>query len=249
MPSHAIDDEVLEGYKELDCGAICDVLAKKLGLKTRFMEGIRPLVFHDKMVGTAVTVRFVPSREDLKRLYPHEKGLTAEYAAIEAAKAGDILVYDAMGRVGNALVGDIMATRLKIRGGLGFVIDGAGRDCAGLQGVGVNVYGRGFQATPGPAASLAAELNVPIQCGGVLVFPGDLVFADEDGVVVVPQEHISFVLEEARAIRKREEFVRYKLRRSGATLDQVYPLTSALEAEFDSWIKGRKGGSCEGMDR
>jgi 5-oxopent-3-ene-1,2,5-tricarboxylate decarboxylase/2-hydroxyhepta-2,4-diene-1,7-dioate isomerase len=242
-------NRIAKEFAGLDSGAVCDVLSKQYGMRTRFMNGIRPVVGGGTMIGRAVTVRFVPWREDLTRLYPDTKGLTAEYAAIEAARPGDVLVYDAQGRIGNALLGDIMATRLKVRGGLGFVIDGAIRDGAGLRSVGVSVYARDRQGTPGPAANLAAELNVPIQCGGVLVLPGDLIFADEDGVVVIPQDKVSAVAEAAQAIREREEFVRSKLIGEGVPLDNVYPLNAALEKEFASWKQSRRPSGKGAGDR
>lgn len=176
------DREVVEGFKEFENALVSDLMNRLYTLQRQ----IRPMVpFEGPIVGPACTVRVFPG----DNLMVH--------AALEIAEPGDVMIVDASGSDMNAAMGDMVATKAKHRGIAGFVIDGLVRDIAGIERVGMPVFARGI--TPiGPLHRGPGEVNYPIQCGGVVVFPGDVVIADRDGVVIVPREFAPELLERCR---------------------------------------------------
>lgn len=134
----------------------------------------------------------------------------------DVVQPGDVVVIDGGGREDAAVVGDILSATLSGLGCQGVIVDGAVRDLGGIDEVGLPVYARGAYPTTGSVQGPGA-INVPIQCGGVIVNPGDLVRADRSGIVVVPREHVREVLELTRAVDRRETEWRAAVN-GGATL-------------------------------
>lgn len=155
-------------------------------------SAIKPVGYKGQMVGTAFTIR-APQGDNLML-----------HAAMDMAKPGDIIVIDAGGFTERAIFGELMATYMKTRGIRGIICDGAIRDYGGLAELeGFNVYAR--SASPnGPYKNGPGEINVPIVCGGKPVYPGDIVVADDDGVLFIRPEQAETLLKATEAVQKKE---------------------------------------------
>jgi regulator of RNase E activity RraA len=154
------------------------------------------------------------------------------------AKAGDMIVVDARGDMGSGIFGEMMLTYLAGRGGAGVVVDGCIRDSGPARKLDLGIWVRG--ATPNYHAQTALipfAVNVPVACGGVLVIPGDIVVADDDGAVVVPAALAADVASVAGGHAEWEEFSRLRLSQGGE-LAKYYPLSAEAQAEYEAWRKG-----------
>ncbi len=155
-------------------------------------SAIKPVGYKGQMVGVAFTVK-VPQGDNLMF-----------HAAMDLAKPGDIIVIDAGGYENRAIFGELMCTYLKVRGIRGVICDGAVRDWGGLAALeGFNVYAR--CANPnGPYKNGPGEINVPVVCGGKIVYPGDIVVADDDGVLFVRPEDAEALIAATKAVEEKE---------------------------------------------
>ena len=177
-------DNTLEVLKKIPTQTLMDALWVQ-NWPMGFIHGAKPLNLGQHMAGKAVTLRFVPHRPDLAEDKP--KGdQSAEYVAFELCGPDSVLVIDAMGWEYSSIGGDIKFLRLKQREIGGLVTDGGIRDSISLTEYGFPVYAPNKTAKQGPAEFWPWDVNLPIQCGGVLVRPGDYIVGDDDGVVVVP---------------------------------------------------------------
>jgi regulator of RNase E activity RraA len=203
----------------------------KLGIRHSFMTGVAPLDPGAVMVGEAVTVRYVPAREDLDTFESLADPEHPQRKAVETIGPGEVLVLDARGEVRAAVLGEILVARMKARGAAGFVTDGAVRDAAGIRAVGLPAYVRAAHAAANVTIHHAADMNRVVGCGGIMVRPGDVLLGDADGVVVIPR-HLAARVAEAAAARDRLEA--YVLRRieSGESLRGVYPPNDRTLAEY-----------------
>ena len=163
--------ELVEKLSEFETPDISDMMNRLYTMNSE----IHNLVNNKTLFGTACTVKVFPG----DNLMVHK--------ALDIAKPGDILVVDAGGSHMNGIIGDLISNKAKHRGIVGFVIDGLIRDLPGIKEVDMPVYARGV--TPiGPLHRGPGEINFPVSCGGIVVNPGDIICADENGVVVVRQE-------------------------------------------------------------
>ena len=180
MPDlYPIPDATLETLRSIPTQTLIDGLWV-MGWPIGYVEGALPLQLGQHMAGRAVTLRFVPHRPDLVEDKP--KGVdSAEYVAFELCGPGEVLVIDAMGWKYSSIGGDIKFFRLKQRDVGGLVTDGAARDSVSLKEYGFPVYSAAVTAKQGPAEFWPWQVNDAIQCGGVLVRPGDAVVGDDDG--------------------------------------------------------------------
>ena len=200
-----------------------------------FMAGIYPLRPELSMVGYAFTLRYVPSREDMvDTLYDNTKNI--QRLAVEAVNQEDVLVVDARGDVRAATLGNILATRLKVRGAAGFVTDGALRDTPGFKEIDLPAYICAPHATTSFEVHHPVDMNVPIGCGGVLVMPGDVIVGDGEGVVAIPAHVAEEVAHDAYEQELMEEFIQQKVAQ-GASILGVYPPSEQTQAEFEQWRK------------
>ena len=219
--SEPISDETLEELKRIPTPTLVDALWVK-NWPQGYVEGARPLRLMQKMAGRAVTLRFVPHRPDLAADKP--KGdLSAEYVAIELCGPGEVLVVDAMGWTYSSIGGDIKFFRLMQRNVGGLVTDGAVRDNLSLRRYPFPVFSAATTAKQGPAEFWPWQVNDAIQCGGVLVRPGDAVVGDDDGVVVVPRSEVDEVIEIARQREEVEEIVKAQLEIERCSPGKYYP--------------------------
>ena len=175
------------------------------------MHRVAPLRPETKMAGPAFTLRYIPAREDLDDL-PVDNLTNPQRVGIESVSAGDVFVIDARGDDRAGTMGAILAARLQVRGAAGVVTDGAYRDSLEIAGSGFPAYARSMNAHANVTIHHPSEIEVPIACGGVAVFPGDIIMGDGEGVVVVPSHLAERVAEEAEDMEEQEEFVMGKIR-------------------------------------
>ena len=178
-------------------------------------SGIKPLDPKSHMAGRAVTVQ----------CYPGDN--LALHQGIYAAQEGDILVFDCHGYTEAGHFGDIMALACKVRGIAGVIIDGSCRDAEDIKALGLPVFVRGMNPSGTVKASLG-KVNVPVQCGGITVHPGDLIVGDCDGVVVVPREQEDEVIRKAQAKFEKEEHI-VELLKEGKTTLEIYGFDKLIE--------------------
>ena len=209
------------------------VLLKK-GLRNVWMRGTRPLRDGQaKVVGPAFTLRFVPAREDLATPASWASPISTR-AAIEAMPAGCVAVADAMGVTDAGIFGDILCARMAQRQVAGLVTDGVMRDAAGVLSTGLPVWCDGIAAPPSVAGLTFVGWQEPVGCGGVAVFPGDIVVADADGAVVIPQALLAEVVPEAVEQERMEAWIMDEVGR-GVELPGLYPMNEATKARYAAW--------------
>jgi 4-hydroxy-4-methyl-2-oxoglutarate aldolase len=206
-----ITEEEIKQFKQLPTGNVCDANGKAGNMD----PAIKPVDPKSKLVGPAVTVRCQPG----DNLILHE--------AIYQAEPGSVLVIDAHGYIGAGPFGDIMATASQVRGLAGVIIDGACRDAEDIQEMGFPFFARAYNPG-GTVKESLGPINEVIQCGGVMVKPGDIIVGDRDGVVVVAQEKAREVLRAANAIFQKEIKIREMLHQGKTTLE-IYGFNTILE--------------------
>ncbi|WP_429348459.1 hypothetical protein [Paraburkholderia sp. Clong3] len=166
----------------------------------------------------------------------------AEYAqrkCVETIAPGHVLVQDCRGERGSASFGSILSLRLQVRGVAGMVSDGPVRDSATIAALDMPVFCAGASAPPNLIRHHAVDINVPIGCGGVAVFPDDVIVGDVDGVVVIPLKMADAVAQAAAGQEQLEAFLTERIR-AGAALPGTYPPNDETKAAFDEWKKNRK---------
>jgi regulator of RNase E activity RraA len=212
----------------------------KRGLRNCFIQGVRPLGrLSVNMVGPAFTLRNIPAREDIDHVGVFADPSHPQRRAIEITPEGHVLVVDCRGDTLAASAGQILITRLMKRGVAGFVSDGGIRDAGPISEMPFPVFSSGPSAPLNLARHHAAESNVPIGCGGVAVYPRDVIVGDRDGVVVIPR---GIADEVARDGAEQEELEEFLLERivGGASLPDTYPPSDATKAAFEVWRQDRR---------
>ena len=192
------------------------------GIRRTWMRGCRPLCNADRrIVGPAFTLRYVPAREDLATPASWGSPISTR-AAIEAMPEGCICVADAIGNTGAGIFGDILVERLVQRGVCGLVTDGAMRDGAGVRDTGLPVWASGLAAPASITELTFVAWQEPVGCGGVAVFPHDVIVADDDGAVVIPASMVATVCEIAPQQELYEAWAHEQVKK-GAALPGLYP--------------------------
>jgi regulator of RNase E activity RraA len=224
--------KMLEPLKQVSTATLTTVLLKK-GLRNVWMRGAKPLRSgFPRLVGPAFTLRFVPAREDLAT--PESWGAPiSTRTAIEAMPEGCIAVLDAMGITDAGVFGDILCARMAQRKVAGMVTDGAVRDVEGVLQTGLPVWCAGISAPPSVAGLTFVNWGEPIGCGGVAVYPNDLVVVDQDGAVLIPQALIEHVLEVAPEQERMEGWIIEEVNR-GAILPGLYPMNAENKARYEA---------------
>ena len=217
-----VSAEEIQQLKKISVATACGMLLK-LGFSNTYVRGMIPITPSQKLLGIARTVRYLPVREDITELKPGERATLADFKTVDTLEAGEVIVCDAAlgGKVASTF-GDVMTSRVKKLNGAGLVVDGAIRDIEILRSMNIPIFYREPHACPGPMAIWPMEADVPIQCGGVLVFPGDVIIGDEDGVVVIPQAQAAEVAKLGIVEEEMEAFVRNYLSKGG-NLGDFYP--------------------------
>jgi regulator of RNase E activity RraA len=219
MASYPAD--LIEKYQTVTTATLTTVLLKK-GLRNVWVRGAFPLKTGAKRIaGPAFTLRFVPAREDLATPASWSSPISTR-AAIEAMPEGCIAVVDAGGCRDAGIFGDILCERMKRRNVAALMTDGVLRDVEGVLGTGLDIWASGAAAPPSVAGLTFVAWQQPIGCGGVAVFPDDLMVLDKDGAVVVPQALVEPVLAEALEQEALEAWLMDEVR-GGASLPGLYP--------------------------
>ena len=212
----------------------------KVGLKNQFIQGIQPLAPGcANLVGEAFTLRYIPAREDLNPIEVFQRRDQPQRVAVETCPPGSVLVFDSRKDCRAASAGSILASRLKTRGVAGMVTDGGFRDAAEIVQLNWPAYHQRPAAPTNLTLHQAVDVNVPIGCGDVAVFPGDLIVGDEDGVIVIPQHLARAITIEALRMTEYELFVMEQVRAGSSTMG-LYPLTSdRWRRDFERWKSDR----------
>lgn len=235
-----MDDKLFAALEKISAATITTVLLRR-GLRNVWMRGTRPLKpGQGRLVGRAFTLRFVPAREDLATPESWSSPISTR-AAIEAMPAGCIAVVDAMGIRDAGIFGDILCQRMKERGVGALVTDGVVRDVAGVLDTGLNVWCTGAAAPPSVAGLTFVAWDQPVGCGGVAVFPGDVIVADDDGAVVIPDKLLAEVVEAAIAAEALESWIFQEVKK-GAVLPGLYPPNAENKARYEAWRAAQAKG-------
>jgi regulator of RNase E activity RraA len=226
----------IELLRHTSSATVATLLFKR-GLRRAAMVGPRRLRAGEAgMVGEAYTVRTIPSREDLDQLTAFDGRERLQGKAFDSCPAGHVFVVDCRGQTGAAFGGAVFLSRLAARSAAGFVSDGAVRDVSDLATLRMPVFAAGTAPPPSPVIHHVADINVAIGCGGVAVYPGDIVVGDADGVVVIPRDIASEI---AQAAVEQERFDQFALEqlRSGRAVFGLYPPDEAMRARYEEWRK------------
>src|SRR5579884_3163170 len=227
----------LDALENITTGTITTMLLKK-GIRRCWMAGPMPLGFSGRrVVGPAFTLRFVPAREDLATPESWSKPISTR-AAIEAMPEGCVVVADGMGVTGAGIFGDILCMRMVKRGVTALVTDGVMRDKHGVVATELPVWCAGVAAPASVNQLTFVGWNEPIACGGCAIFPGDMIVADDDGAVVIPQALIDFRSEEGTEHELLETWLVEEVEK-GARLPGLYPPNEENKARYEAWKKSR----------
>src|SRR5688572_22193102 len=231
------DRDIVATLQKVTTATITTLLLKK-GLRNVWMRGTRPLnPGQPRLVGKAFTLRFVPAREDLATPESWSKPVSTR-AAIEAMPASCIAVADARGVTDAGIFGDILCARIAKRGVAALVTDGVLRDVAGVRATGLPVWCQGAAAPPSVAGLTFVNWGEPIGCGGVAVFPDDVVVVDDDGAVLIPAAHLDAMVAEAPEQERLEGWIMEEVEK-GASLPGLYPPNAENKARYDVAAKRR----------
>jgi regulator of RNase E activity RraA len=219
--------------RKVTTATITTMLLKK-GIRRCWMNGPKPLVPGGaRLIGPAFTLRFVPAREDLATPESWAQPISTR-GAIEAMPEDVIAVADAMGVKTAGIFGDILCARMKIRNVTALVTDGALRDRTGVLASGLPVWCAGMAAPASVNGLTFVGWNEPIGCGGVAIFPNDIIVVDDDGAVVIPQNLLEFVAYEGAEHEIYESWVFTEVEK-GAKLPGLYPPDEAAKARYAEW--------------
>jgi regulator of RNase E activity RraA len=211
----------------------------KLGFRNVFLQDVGLLnPGAPRMVGEAYTLRYIPAREDLDHLGVFEDRSHPQRKAVEEIPPGHVMVIDSRKDRRAASAGNILITRMKMRGAAGVVTDGGFRDSHEIARLDFPVYCVAPSAPTNLVHHHAADINVPIACADVAVYPGDIVVGDAEGVVVVPRHVADKIAEEAARMTVFEDWVENRVR-AGASILGLYPPDAETRAAFEADMSKR----------
>ncbi|SAL76764.1 ribonuclease activity regulator RraA [Caballeronia telluris] len=207
----------------------------KRGFSNVCIQGVTPVnPAASRMVGEAYTLRYIPAREDLDTLSVFADKTHPQRRGVEEIPPGQVMVIDSRKDPRAASAGGILISRMMMRGAAGVVTDGGFRDTPDLRTLNFPCYAARPSAPTNLIHHHAADLNVPIACGDVAVYPGDVIVGDAEGVVVIPAHIANEIAEEAAAMTIFEDWVDARVREGRSTFG-LYPPDEATRAEFESW--------------
>ena len=237
-PFERLPRNLLDRLLEIGAATIAGALAKE-GIRNPHLAGLVTFNPGAGVAGQAVTLQFMPKREDVHwgDEYAHAPERELHRKAIVAAKPGDVIVVDARGSMTSGVFGEMMLTSFKAQGGEGIVIDGCIRDFPEVQKLDLGLWLRGVTPNFHTQTDIFPHaVNVPIACAGVFVVPGDVIVADDDGAVVVPLAMAADIAKQAAEKAEWEVFSRMKLEEGGA-LEKYYPLNAEATKEYEAWLR------------
>ncbi len=228
-----VSEETLEQLRAVSTATLATQLFKR-GFRTRFMTGVTPLRPDLKLVGIARTLRYIPQREDLVSMEVFRNPDMPQRKAVEAVGPGEVLVIDARGDRSAGTIGNILVTRVQMRGAVGVVSDGPFRDAEAIRAIDLPTYCAGAHANTNLTVHHPVDIDLPIGCGGVAVFPGDVLVGDGDGVIVLPRHLAAEIARDAVEQEAAERFILWKIQ-SGSSIVGVYPMNEETQAEYQRW--------------
>lgn len=235
----ALKPETREKLMGVSTATLCTALFKR-GLRNQFLQDVRPLKFKGKnMVGEAFTLRYIPAREDLNPITVFQDRAHPQRKAVEDIPPGCVMVMDSRKDARAASAGSILITRLMVRGAAGVVTDGGFRDSPEIAEMDIPAYHNRPSAPTNLTLHQALDINVPIGCGDVAVFPGDVIVGDGEGVFVIPAHLADEIADEAVEMTAFEDFVTEKVQ-EGRSILGLYPATDPkTKPEFEVWRKAK----------
>jgi regulator of RNase E activity RraA len=225
---------------KVSTATLCTALFKR-GLRNQTLQNVHPLQLKPKtMVGEAFTLRYIPAREDLNQIGVFQNREHPQRKAVEECPVGSVLVMDSRKDARAASAGAILVNRLMVRGVAGVVTDGGFRDSHEIAQLAIPAYHQRPSAPTNLTLHQALDINVPIACGDVAVFPGDIMVGDAEAVVVIPAEIADEIAIEATEMTAFEDFVMEKIG-EGRSILGLYPPTDAQSStDFAAWRAARK---------
>ncbi len=235
----ALTPSTREQLRKVSTATLCTALFKR-GLRNQFIQDVRPLNGQlPNMVGEAFTLRYIPAREDLNPISVFQDRSHPQRVAVEQCPPGAVMVFDSRKNPRAASAGSILITRLQVRGCAGVVTDGGFRDSPEIAEMDFPAYHSRPSAPTNLTLHQAMDINVPIGCGDVAVFPGDVMVGDREGVVVIPAHLADEIAHEATEMTAFEDFVTEKVL-EGRTILGLYPPTEEQSRlDFEAWRKAK----------
>ncbi len=207
----------------------------KRGLRTMAIN-LRPVnPSATRMVGPAYTLRYIPAREDIDLPPKPTDPENAQKHAVENAPPGSVLVVSTGPELRSGTFGDILVARMQVRGLAGIVSDGAMRDVPVVSKMKLPVFSACAAAPPSMTTLHPVDVQVPIGCGGVPVYPNDIIVSDADGVVVIPRHMAAEVARDSFEQERLEKFVAMRVKQ-GHTIPGLYPPNDENKALYQKWV-------------
>lgn len=236
----ALSPETRAKLKTVSTATLCTALFKR-GLRNQFIQDVRPLNPDlGNMVGEAFTLRYIPAREDLNPISVFQDRAHPQRKAIEECPPGAVMVIDSRKDARAASAGGILISRLMKRGVAGVVTDGGFRDSPEIARLDIPAYHNRPSAPTNLTLHQALDINVPIGCGDVPVWPGDVVVGDGEGVVVIPAHLADEIANEALEMTAFEDFVQEEVLK-GRSILGLYPATDPqTSTDFAAWREANR---------
>jgi regulator of RNase E activity RraA len=236
----SLKTETREKLKGVSTATLCTALFKR-GLRNQFIQDVKPLnPALPTMVGEAFTLRYIPAREDLNPITVFQDRSHPQRKAVEECPPGAVMVIDSRKDARAASAGGILVSRLMVRGVAGVVTDGGFRDSAEIAGLAIPSYHHRPSAPTNLTLHQALDINVPIGCGDVAVWPGDVVVGDADGVVIIPAAIADEIAAEAVEMTVFEDFVTEMVLAGRSILGLYPPTDDQTKVDFAAW-RGKTG--------
>lgn len=237
MTDYSLSDKTRAHLMGASTASIATALFKR-GLRNQFIQNVSPVEWKGlKMVGQAFTLRYIPAREDRNGIEVFRNADHPQRVAIETCPPGWVLVMDARKDARAASAGSILVTRLAVRGCAGIVTDGGFRDAEGIGKLDMPAYHQRPSAPTNLTLHEALDINVPISCGDVPVFPGDVLVGDNDGVMVIPAHLADEIAEECTAMEIFEDYVLEEVTTGAPVIGLYPPTTEKAQSGFATWRK------------
>jgi regulator of RNase E activity RraA len=237
MPTINLADVVRGQLGAVSTATLTTALFKR-GLRNTFIQGVKLITpSAPRMIGPAYTLRYIPAREDIDHIGVFEDPEHPQRLAVESIPVGCVLVMDARRDRTAATAGGILVARMHIRGAAGVVTDGCLRDTPEIAKLPFPIYAAGASAPTNLIRHHAVDINVPVGCGGVAVYPGDILVGDAEGVVVIPAGIVDEITQEAIAMTEFEDWAEGQVH-NGRSIIGLYPPNAATRAEYRDW-RGR----------
>jgi len=234
-----LNSQTREKLMKVSTATLCTALFKR-GLRNQFIQNVHPLnPALPNMVGEAFTLRYMPAREDLNPITVFNDRSHPQRQAVEQCPEGAVLLMDSRKDARAASAGGILVSRLMKRGAAGVVTDGGFRDSPDIAKLGFPAYHQRPSAPTNLTLHQAIDINVPIGCGDVAVWPGDVVVGDAEGVIVIPADMADEVAAEATEMTVFEDFVQEKVLEGRSILGLYPPTEEQSRTEFAAWRQAR----------